>query len=116
MSKKALVIDDDDMTLMCLKNFLKQEGYSFDSAENGNAGIEKLKANNFDLVFIDFNLPDMGGDQVLSKIKENGGNFGKSVLMSGDENLKNEFEQKGFMYFLHKPIKKSQFKEFAPKL
>ena len=39
MSKKALVIDDDDMTLMCLKNFLKQEGYTFDSAENGNEGI-----------------------------------------------------------------------------
>ena len=116
MSKKALVIDDDDMTLMCLKNFLKQEGYTFNSAENGNEGIEKLKSSDFDLVFIDFNLPDMGGDQVLSKIKENVSNYGKSVLMSGDDNLKTEFEQKGFMYFLHKPIKKSQFKEFASKL
>ena len=116
MSKKALVIDDDDMTLMCLKNFLKQEGYTFDSAENGNEGIEKLKSSNYDLIFIDFNLPDMGGDQVLSKIKENGSNYGKSVLMSGDDNLKAEFENKGFMYFLHKPIKKSQFKEFATKL
>ena len=116
MSKKALVIDDDDMTLMCLKNFLKQEGYTFNSAEKGNEGIEKLKSSDFDLVFIDFNLPDMGGDQVLSKIKENGSNYGKFVLMSGDDNLKTEFEQKGFMYFLHKPIKKSQFKEFASKL
>ena len=116
MSKKALVIDDDDMTLMCLKNFLKQEGYTFNSAENGNEGIEKLKSSDFDLVFIDFNLPDMGGDQVLSKIKENGSNYGKSVLMSGDENFKGEFEKKGFMFFLHKPIKKSQFKEFASKL
>ena len=115
MSKKALVIDDDDMTLMCLKNFLKQEGYTFDSAEKGIDGIEKLKTNNYDLVFIDFNLPDMGGDQVLSKIKENGSNYGKSVLMSGDDNLKAEFENKGFMFFLHKPIKKSQFKEFAEK-
>ena len=116
MSKKALIIDDDEMTLMCLKNLLKQEGYEFESAENGNDGIEKLKASSFDLVFIDFNLPDMGGDVVLSKIKENGSNYGKSVLMSGDENLKGEFEKKGFMFFLHKPIKKSQFKEFASKL
>ena len=116
MSKKALVIDDDEMALMCLKNFLKQEGYAFESAQNGNEGIEKLKSENFDLLFIDFNLPDMGGDEVLSKIKENGSNYGKSVLMSGDENLKDEFEKKGFMFFLHKPIKKSQFKEFASKL
>ena len=116
MSKKALIIDDDEMTLMCLKNLLKQAGYSFESAENGNEGIEKLKATNFDLVFIDYNLPDMGGDVVLSKIKENGSNYGKSVLMSGDDNLKAEFENKGFMFFLHKPIKKSQFKEFAKNL
>ena len=33
-----------------------------------------------------------------------------------DKNLKEEFEEKGFMFFLHKPIKKSQFKEFASKL
>ena len=116
MSKKALVIDDDEMALMCLKNFLKQEGYEFESAQNGNEGIEKLKASNFDLVFIDYNLPDMGGDAVLSKIKENGSNYGKSVLMSGDENLEAEFENKGFMFFLHKPIKKSEFKKFAAKI
>ena len=116
MSKKALIIDDDEMTLMCLKNLLKQEGYTFDSAENGNDGVEKVKSSTFDLIFIDFNLPDMGGDAVLSKIKENGSNYGKSVLMSGDDNLKAEFENKGFNYFLHKPIKKSQFKEFVAKL
>ena len=70
MSKKALIIDDDEMTLMSLKNLLKQEGIAFEISENGNDGIEKLKSSSFDLVFIDFNLPDMGGDQVLAKIKE----------------------------------------------
>ena len=93
------------------------EGNEYErAAEKGIDGIEKLKTNNYDLVFIDFNLPDMGGDAVLSKIKESGSNYGKSVLMSGDENLNAEFENKGFNYFLHKPIKKSQFKEFLGKL
>ena len=116
MSKKALIIDDDEMTLMSLKNLLKQEGIAFEISENGNDGIEKLKSSSFDLVFIDFNLPDMGGDQVLAKIKENGSNCGKSVLMSGDENLEADFENKGFMFFLHKPIKKSEFKKLAAKI
>ena len=103
-------------------NYLQQTSSSLNknrkksSAENGNEGIEKLKSSNYDLIFIDFNLPDMGGDQVLSKIKENGSNCGKSVLMSGDENLEAEFENKGFMFFLHKPIKKSEFKKFAAKI
>ena len=116
MSKKALIVDDDDMTTMCLKNFLKQEGYTAEAVDNGNAGVEKLKSGPFDLILVDFNLPDMAGDQVLAKIKENGGSYGKAVLMSGDDNLKSQFESKGFNFFLHKPVTKPQFKEFAGKL
>jgi len=116
MSKKALIVDDDDMTIMCLKNFLKQSGFAAESVENGNEGIEKLKSSSFDLILIDFNLPDMEGDKVLAKIKENGGSYGKSVLMSGDDNLKGQFESKGFNFFLHKPVTKPQFKELADKL
>ena len=116
MSKKALIVDDDDMTIMCLKNFLKQEGYTAEAVDNGNSGVEKLKSDSFDLILVDYNLPDMSGEQVLSKIKENGGSYGKAVLMSGDDKLKEEFESKGFNFFLHKPVTKPQFKEFAAKL
>ena len=116
MSKKALIVDDDDMTIMCLKNFLKQEGYESETAENGNGGIEKLKSASFDLILVDFNLPDMEGDKVLATIKANGGSYGKAVLMSGDDNLKGQFESKGFNFFLHKPVTKPQFKEFAANL
>ena len=62
---------------------------------------------------VDFNLPDMEGDKVLATIKANGGSYGKAVLMSGDDNLKGQFESKGFNFFLHKPVTKPQFKEFA---
>ncbi len=116
MSKKALIVDDDDMTTMCLKNFLKQSGFEAESVENGNGGIEKLKSGAFDLVLIDYNLGDMQGDQVLAKIKENGGSYGKAVLMSGDDSLQGQFEAKGFNFFLHKPVTKPQFQELAGKL
>ena len=116
MSKKALIIDDDDMTTMCLKNFLKQSGFEAESVENGNGGVEKLKSASFDLILIDYNLGDMQGDEVLAKIKGNGGSYGKAVLMSGDDALKGQFEAKGFNFFLHKPVTKPQFKELADKL
>ena len=51
-----------------------------------------------------------------AQIKANGGSYGKAVLMSGDDNLKEQFESKGFNFFLHKPVTKPQFKEFAAKL
>ena len=116
MSKKALIVDDDDMSTMCLKNFLKKAGFEADSVANGNDGIEKLKSASFDLILIDFNLGDMEGDKVLATIKGNGGSFGKAVLMSGDESLKGQFEGKGFNFFLHKPVKKPQFDELVSKL
>ena len=115
MSKSALIVDDDEMTIMCLKNFLKKSGFTPDAVANGQDAIDKLKNNSFDLILIDFNLPDMEGEQVLSKIKENGGKYGKSVLMSGDENLKETFGNKGFDFFIHKPIKKNEFTELASK-
>jgi CheY-like chemotaxis protein len=43
MSKKALIIDEDEMTIMSLKNLLKQGGYEFEVVENGNDGVEKKK-------------------------------------------------------------------------
>ena len=44
MSKKYLIADDDDMPTMCLKNFLKQEGYTTKAVDNGNAGVEKFNS------------------------------------------------------------------------
>ena len=103
MSKKYLIADDDDMPTMCLKNFLKQEGYTTKAVDNGNAGVEKFNSQQFDLILVDFNLPDIVGDEILAKIKANCGSYRKAVLMSGDNNLKSQFESKGFNFFLHKP-------------
>ena len=54
----------------------------------------------------------MVGEEVLSKIKANGGSYRKAILMSGDNNLKGQLESKRFNFFLHKPVKyfKSQDK------
>ena len=56
------------------------------------------------LILVDYNLADMVGEEVLSKIKANGGFYRKAILMSGDNNLKGQFESKGFNFFLHKPV------------
>ena len=48
----------------------------------------KLKLDSFALILVDYNLADMVGEEVLSKIKANGGSYRKAILMSGDNNLK----------------------------
>lgn len=68
--KKILVIDDDTYICTLLENFLKEEGYSVQTAFNGSKGLKKIKDNTFDLVISDFRLPDIDGMQVLESIKK----------------------------------------------
>ena len=110
MSKKILVVDDDDMTIMCLKNFCKGKDIEIDVAGGGNEAVEKSKASTFNMTIIDFNLDkdNMKGDAVLKKIKAAGGSVGKAVLMSG-EDKSGDFASLGFDAFVSKPIKKGDF-------
>ena len=78
--------------------------------------LKKLKSDSFELILVDYNLPNIIGEEILSKIKANGGSYGKAVLMSGDDTLKGQFESKVFNFFLHKPVTKPKFKEFVDKL
>ena len=67
--KRILVIDDDTYICTLLENFLKEEGYAVDVAFAGNKGLQKLKDNNYDLVLLDYRLPDSDGMNILNSIK-----------------------------------------------
>ncbi|WP_353309252.1 PglZ domain-containing protein [Porphyromonas gingivalis] len=50
--------------------FLEQKGYQVTPVLSGNDAIEALQNNNFDIVFLDENMPGIGGLDALQKIKE----------------------------------------------
>lgn len=67
---RILIVDDD---LIFGKNFaviLKDKGYSVDLVESGNEAVNRLSAEDFNIVFLDIKLPDINGIEVLKKIKE----------------------------------------------
>ena len=110
MSKKILIVDDDDMTLMCIKNFCKGKDITLDVASNGDEAINKSKSSTYNMTLIDLNLDNIKGDEVLKNIKSAGGSVGKAVLMSG-EDKSGEFAGLGFDIFAKKPINKAKFEE-----
>ncbi|CAE7861581.1 zraR [Symbiodinium microadriaticum] len=69
MSKKILVIDDDQDICLLLKKFLSKNGFEVDTRQNGEEGISHLKQHKTDLVICDFKLPDYDGLEILQKIK-----------------------------------------------
>ena len=62
---RLLVVDDNKVNRILLSRGLEQQGHKVDTAENGRQGLEKLRANFFDLVLLDIEMPEMNGYQVL---------------------------------------------------
>jgi DNA-binding NtrC family response regulator len=49
--------------------FLEEKGYKVSTANSGNDALELLPKGNFDLIFLDENMPGLSGLETLSKIK-----------------------------------------------
>lgn len=70
MSKKLLVVDDEEILLKGLKYSLEQDGYEIDTAVDGMEAYEKATNNNYELIVLDLMLPKMDGLEVCRKIRE----------------------------------------------
>jgi DNA-binding NtrC family response regulator len=63
--KRILVVDDDVDILRVFKVILEKEGYEVETAETGEAALEKLKNEKFSVCLVDVRLPDMDGTDIL---------------------------------------------------
>lgn len=79
---KALVVDDNDINLEIAKAMLEAEGLTVDVAINGLEALEKLTMMTFDIVFMDMQMPVMGGVEATRKIRA-------LALETGAEALRN---------------------------
>ena len=72
MTKKAeiLIVDDNASMLRTTTLILERKGYTVTTASNGPAGIERVKEQDFDIVFLDIKMPVMNGVETYRRIKE----------------------------------------------
>lgn len=71
MKEKILIVDDDKYISLLLYNFLEDEGYICETAENGLEALEKVsKGGKYDMVLLDFVMPKMNGMEFLTAVKE----------------------------------------------
>jgi DNA-binding response OmpR family regulator len=109
MSKKILIIDDDELIRLTIKNTLKKLGCIVLEAENGNTGLAVFKKEKPDLVITDMLMPDKEGLETISEIRTINPSA-KIVAMSGGGSSKNmaflQLAQKmGADKIMSKPIK-----------
>lgn len=70
MSEKILIVEDEKNIHNLLKNFLENEGYSIEIAEDGIEAVNKFRYHTYDLVILDIMLPKLNGYEVLEFIRE----------------------------------------------
>ncbi len=65
-----LIVDDDATIRLLMRDFLTDEQYSIEEAENGNDALERIKQQQPDLVLLDVNMPGIKGFEVCHKIRK----------------------------------------------
>ena len=69
MTKKALVIEDDDNIAELLRLYLEKDGFTVSIAENGAAGVAEFERFEPDLVLLDIMMPVLDGWGVCREIR-----------------------------------------------
>jgi DNA-binding response OmpR family regulator len=67
---KILVIEDDKAILSLLKRGLEEEGMVVDAAENGEDGEYLAKMNHYDIIILDWMLPEKSGIEILKELRD----------------------------------------------
>ncbi len=85
---KILVIDDDPLDRKVVSVSLTEEGYTVETAENGQVGLEMLRKEPFDTVLLDLLMPEIDGFDVLKIIKADARiRHLPVIIISGEEDL-----------------------------
>ncbi len=65
---RVLVIEDDDTVRDVLRSFLSEKGFEATLAQNGETGLDMLRAERFDLILTDLVMPGITGMDVLKEV------------------------------------------------
>lgn len=66
---KVLVVEDITLNQLLMRTLLDDFGFKCDIASNGKMAIEKLKANRYDIILMDLQMPEMNGFEATEYIR-----------------------------------------------
>ncbi len=117
--RRVLVVDDTPVTRLVHSQLLKQLGIESEAMASGRQALERIVAAEragrpFDLVMIDFMMPDLDGFQTLQGILElplARPPVAVLVTASGEEVIQEDAARLGFAETLLKPLSRSQLRQ-----
>ena len=106
---RLLIIDDDAQLRRTLGDILKVKGYEALTAEDGTEGLSLLGAGPVDLALIDLSLPDIGGLELLERIRADFPST-QAIVLTGDASVESAVEatHRGAFSYVVKPCAMDQ--------
>lgn len=105
---KVLAVDDHEGSLNYIRTLLASWDINFDTASTGQACLEKLQTENFGLLLLDSNMPEMSGLEILKAIRQTGTSADELQVIvisaDGSEQTRSDFQSLGISGFLVKPV------------
>jgi CheY-like chemotaxis protein len=68
--RHILVVDDEPLVRYTVHMLLEDDGYIVEEAESGPQALAMFEPGKFDMIFTDYCMPDMRGDQLAAAIKK----------------------------------------------
>ena len=112
MSKKVLIVEDNELNMKLFHDLLESQGYSTLQTREGMQALQLARAHRPDLILMDIQLPEISGLEVTKWIKEDDELNNIPVIavtafaMKGDEE---RIRQGGCEAYISKPISVSTF-------
>ncbi|PLX49674.1 MAG: Fis family transcriptional regulator [Desulfobulbaceae bacterium] len=100
------VIDDEESTRKMAGRIMSKAGYRVETFAAGSPFLHRMEREPFDIVFLDLQLPDMGGLEILDHIQALHGQT-ETILVTGYGSIENAVEatKRGAFHYLTKPCR-----------
>lgn len=119
IGQTALIVEDNEMNIKYLSTLLKKWGFIFEIARNGQEAVTTFEASDFDIIFMDLQMPIMDGFAASRKIRtmgERGQKIPIVALTASTFLSKKQLAMKaGLTDFISKPFTPDQLLDVAAK-
>ena len=105
MKERILIVDDEAGVRSALSGVLRDEGYTVEAVDSGEACLDRASRANFDAIILDIWLPGMDGLATLAKLQERHVDA-PVVMISGHGNIESAVRaiKMGAFDFVEKPL------------
>ena len=105
---RILLVDDDDDNLKIFTVILENEGYSIDAYGDPNVALSEYKPGLYDLIILDYRMPEMNGIELYNKIREKDASSKITILTASHEQMyvngNKELKKEPLLKVIRKPV------------